>query len=166
MNVPVASEFPGARDCYHLCSWGHWSWVKSRGQRPGPGLPDQSLKCQTYLGLAEFSHVSRGILPRTVDESTVSLRCFWELRVEKALGKLSRYMDRSRTEGDSQTVERLGPVQGLGTSPALPTLRSAAGLVKGCAVDTNVGIVCWCLNQGGRNESEPVEWLLPCQGVR
>ena len=56
--------------------WGCWLWVKSRGQRPGPGLPDQSLKCQTYLALAEFSHVSRGILPRTVDESTVFLQVF------------------------------------------------------------------------------------------
>ena len=58
MNVPVASEFPGARDCHRLCSWGRWPWVKSKGQRPGPGLPDQSLKCQTHLGAAEFSHVS------------------------------------------------------------------------------------------------------------
>lgn len=111
--------------------------------------------------------MSPGVLSQVLwVRALCSSRCFWELRVEKVLGKLSLYMDRSRTEGDSQTVERRGSVQGLGTSPALPTLRSAAGLVKGCAVDTNVGILCWYLNQGGRNESEPVEWLLPCQGVR
>lgn len=52
----------------------------------------------------------------------------------------------------------------LRDSPALPTLRSAAGLVKGCAVETNVGILCRCLSQGSRSESGTHRMATPLSG--
>ena len=74
-NVPVASA-PWSQSLLPSVFLGPLVVGEVQGQRPGPGLPDQSLKCQTYLGLAEFSHVSHSILPRTVDESTVFLQVF------------------------------------------------------------------------------------------
>lgn len=142
VNVPVASEFPGARDCHRLCSWGRWPWVKSKGQRPGPGLPDQSLKCQTHLGAAEFSHVS------------ATFACVLRMT---ALRPSRCVPGGLYTDGAGQKVTaRLrsgwaGPKRR--DSPALPTLRSAAGLVKWCAVDTNLEYSAGVLVRAGMNQT-------------
>ena len=107
-----------------------------QGTETGPGLPDQSLKCQTHLGATEFSHVSATFARVLQMTALRPSRCvpgglYTDGAGQKVTGRL-----RSGWAGPKRR-----------DSTALPTLRSAAGLVKWCAVDTNLEYSAGVLGQ-------------------